>query len=236
MRLNENNAIESPISKFLPTDFCNTLKTIFPTLAEGETIFLIGGAYEEAWTHLGRLRLHLAKTNNLIDNSLYNFLWVTDFPLFEFNEEEKCWSAVHHPFTRPNQSQFDDSEIKNLTAVAYDVVLNGIELGGGSMRIYEKELQQRIFSILGLDIELMKKKFGFLLEAQELGFPPHGGIALGLDRLIMLLTKSQSIRDVIAFPKTPHGDPLMDSPSQVDDEFLKVYNLKKIILNKNQKG
>lgn len=235
IRFGDNNTFESPISKFLPINFFEIIQSYMPELQCGETIFIIGGKYEEAWTHLGRLRNHLAKINNLIDHEDYKFLWVTEFPLFEYDENAHCWSAVHHPFTRPNKVEFSDSEIKDLTAVAYDVVLNGIELGGGSMRIHEKILQQKIFSILGLDAELMKKKFGFLLEAQEYGFPPHGGIALGLDRLIMLITKSQSIRDIIAFPKTPNGDPLMDSPSDVDNLFLKDYNLQLIKSNNKKK-
>jgi aspartyl-tRNA synthetase len=237
MKINEDNTLDSPISKFLPTDFIQKIKSEYPHIKGGDTLFIMAGHYEETWTYLGRLRLYLGKVLNLINPEEYKFLWVTDFPLFEFDKENKTWNAVHHPFTRPNKKDFHDSEIKDLTAVAYDVVLNGIELGGGSMRIYEKPLQERIFDILGLDRILMEKKFGFLLEAQDYGFPPHGGIALGLDRLVMLIVKAQSIRDIIAFPKTPSGDPLMDGPSYVDDEFLKEYKLKRItpINNKNIK-
>jgi len=225
----DGKTLESPIAKFLPIDFLDSLKKQFPSLTANDTFFIIAGEYNQAWTYLGRLRLYIGNILNLIDKNEYKFLWVTDFPLFEYDTINKSWQAVHHPFTRPNKKDFLDTEIANLTAIAYDVVLNGIELGGGSMRIYEKELQEKIFNILGLEKELMQRKFGFLLEAQEYGFPPHGGIALGLDRLVMLIVKAQSIRDVIAFPKTPSGDPLMDGPSKIDDQFLKEYKLKTMI-------
>lgn len=228
MKINDKNLIDSPISKFLPNNFIEQIKNYYPYIKSGDTLFIMAGKYKETWTHLGRLRLYIGKTINIMNPDDYKFLWVTDFPLFEYESENKTWNAVHHPFTRPNKKDFNNTEIGDLTAVAYDIVLNGIELGGGSMRIYEKSLQERIFDIIGLDKTLAEKKFGFLLEAQDYGFPPHGGIALGLDRLIMLIVKAQSIRDIIAFPKTPSGDPLMDGPSIIEDAFLKEYKINRI--------
>ena len=172
------------------------------------------------------MRLELASSLGLIDKNKLSFVWVTDFPMFEWDSVEKRWSAMHHPFTAP-QNEWKELDPSKIYARAYDIVLNGVELGGGSIRIHKRDDQERIFEILGLDKALSKEMFGFLLEAQQLGFPPHGGIALGLDRLIMLLTGSSSIREVIAFPKTARGhDPLMSAPSSVSSKKLKDYGLK----------
>lgn len=225
MRVREENKIESPVSKFLGEDFFAELQKVFPNIAPGSTVFLVAGPYHKAWETLGRLRLGLGQELNLISEK-NEFLWVTDFPLLEYDEEAKRWNAMHHPFTSP-QAGWEALEPGQIKARAYDVVLNGIELGGGSIRIHNREMQQKVFDFLGLTNEQVQQKFGFLLTAQELGFPPHGGIALGIDRLIMLMTKSASIRDVIAFPKTQRGyDLMMNAPTPVDEAQLKEYGIR----------
>lgn len=222
----KDGSIESPVANFLPADFVQKLQTIFPDAKNGSTFFLIAGNYKEAWTLLGRVRLELAHILAIIPHNEFNFSWITDFPLFEYDEEKKRWEAAHHPFTSP-QSGWEKLEPAHMKARAYDVVLNGVELGGGSIRIHDATVQDKVFELLGLTKEQVKVKFGFLLEAQELGFPPHGGIALGIDRLIMLMCGAASIREVIAFPKTARGiDPMMEAPTLVDAEQLKEYGLR----------
>ena len=226
VRVGENNTLEAPVAKFFPPDFFSQLKILCPSLAQGDTLFLIAGDYEDAWTHLGRLRLELANQLGIIPEGQLHLSWVTDFPLFEYDKTTKSWNSKHHPFTSPAPG-WEQQEPGEMKARAYDIILNGVELGGGSIRIFDSAVQHKVFKLLGLDETAMQEKFGFLLEAQELGFPPHGGIALGIDRLIMLLANAPSIREVIAFPKTARGhDPMMQSPTKVEDTQLKDYGLK----------
>lgn len=224
MRFKEG-VVDSPVSNFLPADFYARARKAIPELTDKSTLFIIAGSYKEAWTLLGRLRLELGNQLGIIPQNVFNFSWITDFPLFEMNAETKKWQSVNHPFTSP-QEGWEDKEPDQMKARAYDIILNGYELGGGSIRIHDAKVQDAIFDILGLSKEQAQSHFGFLLEAQELGFPPHGGIALGIDRLIMIMSNFSSIRDVIAFPKTARGiDPMMEAPSAIEPEKLKDYGL-----------
>jgi aspartyl-tRNA synthetase len=226
IRIKEDFVVDSPVSKFLPNNFVEQIKTQFPTLAVGDIFFVIAGEYTIAWDLLGKLRLLIAKEINCKLSDEFNFSWITDFPLFEYDKEAKRFYAIHHPFTAP-EKDWQNKQPEQLTSRAYDIVLNGVELGGGSIRIHDKKTQLQIFNWLNLPEQEINKNFGFLLKAQEFGFPPHGGIALGIDRLIMLLTNSASIRDVIAFPKTQRGyDLMMNAPTPVKEEIMQEYGLK----------
>ncbi len=194
-------------------------------IEEGDLILFAADAWRVACEVLGRLRLRIAELQNLTNNEELDFLWVTDFPLLQLDSESGKWSAVHHPFTRPKAEDvplLEQERYGEVRADAYDVVLNGVEVGGGSIRIHERDLQAKMFGVLGLTDEETEKQFGHLLRAFRLGAPPHGGIALGLDRLVMLVCGTDSIRDVIAFPKTNRGQDLMSqSPSEVDPRQLR---------------
>ena len=198
-------------------------------LEENDLFLMLGGPQQSVHLILGRLREQLALQENLIPEKSHAFLWVYDFPLLEWNEQEKRYSACHHPFTSPLDEDLDllESDPARVRAKSYDVVLNGVEIGGGSIRIHQRDLQTRVFQALGIEPEEAEAKFGFLLEAMGYGAPPHGGIALGLDRIIMLLAGERSLRDVIAFPKTARAVDLMcGAPSPVDEKQLKELRLK----------
>lgn len=189
-------------------------------LSNEETILAAIGSKKQVFEPLGVVRVHVAKQLSLVSDDVFNFLWVTDFPLFEYDEQDGRFYAKHHPFTAPKhpEEMLTPHEAK---ANAYDIVLNGYELGGGSIRIHQEAIQKQMFETLGLDAKTVEERFGFFTEALTYGTPPHGGIALGLDRLVMLMTKTENIKDVVAFPKTQSArDVMMDAPSQVDPEQL----------------
>ena len=226
----ENGEWKSPIVKF----FSETEKTALQSklkIEEGDCIFFGADKWEIACEVLGRLRLRIAEIQKLIPKSeIWDFLWVTDFPLFQWSPEENKWNAMHHPFTRPKTEDMPLFEVKKfpeIRAEAYDIVLNGVEIGGGSIRIHEPELQEKMFETLGVSPEDRQSLFGHLLRALHLGAPPHGGIALGLDRLVMLVCGEKSIRDVMAFPKNNRGMDLMaNSPAEVGPRQLRDLSLK----------
>jgi aspartyl-tRNA synthetase len=214
----ENGELRSPIAKFLSE---NELVELAP--APGETLLFAADTREATSRVLGPLRLHLGRELGLIDDDAFTFLWVTDFPMFGWDDEEGRWAAIHHPFTRPTDEWRDrfDEDPGHALAYAYDIIVNGNELGGGSFRIHEPDIQGRVFDLLALSEEQQRSQFGFLLDALAMGAPPHGGIALGIDRMTMVLAGEPNLRDVIAFPKNQAGlDPMSGAPSRITQQQL----------------
>jgi len=219
----KQDGVQSPIAKFLTEE---ELQSVLARAGaeQGDLVFIVADKNEVVFASLGALRCKLADMLNLIPENQFNLLWVTDFPQFEWSEEEGRFMAMHHPFTSPKDEDIDklESDPGNVHAKAYDIVLNGVEIGGGSIRIHSSDLQKRMFKALGLSDEQVQDRFGFLINAFRFGPPPHGGMAYGLDRLAMLICGSDSIRDVIAFPKVQNAScPLTGAPDTVDEKQLK---------------
>jgi len=231
IKFNPDGQIQSPLSKFISEDVMNEIKAKLE-VAEGDTIFIASGKKSTVLSALGQLRLKIADDNKLLDDKKFEFVWITDFPLFHWEEEEKCFVGEHHLFTMPKPEYLNllDSknkeEIESIRANCYDLVLNGNEIGSGSIRINVSDIQKKVFNIVGLSDEEANEKFGFLLKAFKYGAPPHGGVAFGFDRIIAILRGIKSIREVIAFPKTVSASSLMDEcPSRVTDIQLNELGL-----------
>ena len=223
-----DEGLNGPIAKFFEPEHVDKLKSLTGANS-GDLVLFVADKPSVVAQSLGALRLKLAKELDLIDESKLNFLWVTDWPLLEYDEDLKRYTAAHHPFTAPKQEDIEklDNEPENAQANAYDIVLNGYELGGGSIRIHNADLQSKMFEVLGFTEEQAREQFGFLLDAFKYGAPPHGGIALGLDRLVMLLTGRTNLRDTIAFPKTASATCLLtNAPSEVSESQLEELSLR----------
>ena len=228
--------IESPIAKFFEKPVQDELVKRFGA-KDGDLIMLIADKPFTTNQCLDFLRRHMAEKLGLIDPNKFVFTWIVDFPLFMWNEEEKRFEPAHHPFTAPKTDDLSafDRDLGAIKARAYDIVLNGVELGGGSIRIHNREMQAKVFKTIGISDEQANSRFGFLLEAFEYGAPPHGGVALGLDRMLMLMFKESSIRDVIVFPKTQKGQCLLtNAPSDVDEKQLRELHIKVNIIKKEE--
>ena len=226
--LKYNEEVTGSIVKVLSDEELDNIRKKL-SVEENDLVLIISGQYKVVKTSLGALRCKLAKDLELIDKNDYKFLWVTDFPSFEWSEEENRFVSCHHPFTSPKDSDVDKllNDKANCYSKAYDMFIKGYEVGGGSIRIHNQDVQQKMFEALELSEEQIKDKFGFFVDALKYGTPPHGGLAFGLDRLTMLLTNTENIRDVIAFPKTASANCLMsECPSNVDNVQLKDLNIK----------
>ena len=219
----KEDGLKGPLTKFFSESDLEEIVKV-TELEVGDVVFFGAGAKKVVWDYMGRFRLFLAAEMDIIPKDAFEFLWVVDFPMFEV--EDGRTKALHHPFTMPKSLE-DTSDLEAIESIAYDIVLNGTELGGGSIRIHKEEIQSKVFELMGISKEEAKEKFGFLLDALQYGAPSHGGFALGLDRMIMLLAGTDSIRDVIAFPKTQKAQCLLtQAPSSVDEEQLKELGIR----------
>ena len=229
-----DEGIKSPFKKFYGDETFAAIKTAAGA-KDGDLLLVVADKDKIVSEALGALRLEMAARRGLIDENELKFLWVVDFPMFEYSDEDKRYKAMHHPFTAPREEDIDKltTDLAGVKANAYDMVLNGVEVGGGSLRIYRRDLQAKVFSAIGLTEEEAREKFGFMLDAFEYGTPPHGGIAFGLDRLVMLMAKRKSIRDVIAFPKTQSAaDVMSHAPSPVDEKQLRELSIRTAVKKK----
>lgn len=236
MQIQEDGSVKSPIAKFFSeAHLANILKTA--AAEPGDLLLFIADKPSVVAQALGALRIEMAKRRDLIDPDALAFTWVVDFPMFEYDEEEKRYVAMHHPFTAPRDEDLPllATDPGKVYAKAYDMVLNGTEIGGGSIRIHRRDVQKQVFSAIGLSEEQAVEKFGFMMNAFEYGAPPHGGLAFGLDRLIMIMAQRDSIRDVIAFPKTQSAACLMtQAPNEVDEKQLRELHIRPSLLNKKE--
>lgn len=222
-----NGEMSGPIVKFLSEDEIHALIERL-TLKENDLVLIVSDKWKITCEVLGALRNHFGSLLGLKKKDEFSYLWVTDFPMFEYSEEDERWYAMHHPFTRPRDEdmQYIDTDPGKVHAIAYDVVLNGYELGGGSLRIYDGAMQDKMFEVLGFTEEKIQENFGWFVDALKYGTPPHGGLAFGLDRIAMILSESDSIRDVIAFPKNANAKcPMSDAPTPVDEEQLQELHI-----------